>query len=70
MSIYKAYALAGRLVLLAPITQGVAMGYLLIGLSGRFQPHSTKLNTNDPYITFTNDKCYFPFRSGQDPVVN
>ena len=32
----KAFALAGRCVIINPSTQGVALGYVLVGLSARF----------------------------------
>ena len=32
----NAFALAGRCVIINPSTQGVALGYVLVGLSARF----------------------------------
>ena len=34
--IINAFALAGRCVIINPSTQGVALGYVLVGLSARF----------------------------------
>ena len=45
----NAFALAGRCVIINPSTQGVALGYVLIGLSARF----VYVLNQPPYASFT-----------------
>ena len=46
--IVNAFALAGRCVIINPSTQGVALGYVLVGLSARFVYVLNQL----PYASF------------------
>ena len=44
----NAFALAGRCVIINPSTQGVALGYVLVGLSARF----VSVLNQPPYASF------------------